>query len=320
MKSAICTLFEGDYHYGVGALANSLYTHGFRGTIYAGYRGALPPWVGKNEKLESRKQKLETEGYVEFSPAEGLTIRFIPLATKIHFTNYKPDFMLEIWEKHCPQAEAMFYFDPDITIKCRWTFFEEWVQAGVAVCADVNPSMPANHPIRHAWKQFYTPHGIGFQRELAIYFNGGFLGLRRNCMGFLKCWQRLQELMAPEINGLQNVNLRDRTFLFCKTDQDALNIATMTSESPISPMGQDGMDFQHGGGGYVMSHALGGKKPWNKQFVRTVIRRAAPPSRADKQFFQYVEFPIRLYPPGVLRLKRLWLLTASFLGRFMRSM
>ena len=306
MNSAICTLFEGNYHYGVGALANSLYAHGYRGTLFAGYRGELPPWAAGGRV---------SDGITEFSPAEGLVLRFIPLATTVHLTNFKPDFMLSLWDKHCPQAQSLFYFDPDITVLCRWPFFEEWVQAGIGVCADVNPSMPANHPIRHAWRQFYLPHGITFHREPDHYFNGGFLGLRREQMEFLRCWQQLQELMTPEIGGLQNVNLRDRSYLFYKTDQDALNVAAMASECPISPLGQDGMDFQFGGGGYVMSHAVGGQKPWNKHFIRSLLLRRTPPSRADRMFFRHLQNPIRLYTPVGLAYKQFFLLAASFLGR-----
>jgi hypothetical protein len=310
MTSAVCTLFENHYCYGVGALANSLYAQGYRGTIYAGYRGDLPPWAaGGNAR----------DGLTEFSPAEGLRLCFIPLDTKVHLTNYKPDFMLSLWEKHCPQAESLFYFDPDITVIGPWTFFEAWVGAGVALCADVNPAMPPNHPLRHAWKKFYQPQGIVFRREPELYFNGGFIGLGRAQMEFLRCWQTVQELMAPEIAGLQNVNVRDRTYLFHKTDQDALNVAAMASESPISPLGQDGMDLQPGGGGYVMSHAVGGKKPWKKQFLRSIFRDGWAPSRADRNYFRHVESPIRLYPPPRLANKRLFLLVACFLGRFINK-
>jgi hypothetical protein len=309
MTSSVCTLFEGDYHYGVGALSNSLYAHGYRGTMYAGYRGPLPPWA-----VDCK----EFDGFSEFSPAEGLTLRFIPLAPKVHFTNYKPDFMLEVWEKHCPEADALFYFDPDITIKCRWTFFEEWVGAGVAVCQDINGSMADNHPIRHAWRKLLQPGGLVFRNCFDNYFNGGFVGLCADDHNFLSDWQRVQSLMQKCGADFQSIGVGDRTFPFTCRDQDALNITCMVTRQKISPVGPDGMDFQRGGG-YIMSHAVGRLKPWDKSFIRLVFLRAAPPTLADKGFFRHLKFPIRPYKPAVLLFNRLRVLVASFLGRFARN-
>ena len=157
MNSAICTLFEGDYHYGVGALVNSLHRHGYRGIVWAGYRGVLPRWASPVRK---------TADYLEFDVGDGCMIRFLTAVTERHLTNHKPEFMLDVWHHRCPDAASLFYFDPDIVIKCAWAFFEEWTAYGVAVCEDVNSPMPASHPIRHAWRRSCTQDGVLLPRVL----------------------------------------------------------------------------------------------------------------------------------------------------------
>jgi hypothetical protein len=283
MTSAICTLFEGDYHYGLGAFANSLYARSFRGTIFAGYRGPLPPWTVGGKVFD---------GFTEFSPAAGLTLRFIPLTTKIHLTNHKPDFMLEVWDKHCPEAGAMFYFDPDITIKCRWTFFEEWVQGGAALCEDVNSPMPSSHPIRNAWRDYYGKLGRKLKNSLDIYVNGGFLGLSLEQKGFLEEWRQIQREMSPAAGDLMDWVLHDRTFKFCFTDQDALNIALMDTARPFSLSGKDGMDIDRMG--YLMSHSLGTNKPWRRNYLWERLSKGFAPGPADKNFWANSSQPIRI--------------------------
>ncbi len=307
MTTAICTLFEKDYHMGLGAWANSLYAHGYRGTIYAGCRGPLPPWL---------REQPDANGFTEFVPAEGLTLRFIPLTTKLHLTNYKPDFMREVWEKHCSQSEALFYFDPDIVILCRWAFFEEWIEAGVAVCQDVNGWMPDNHPIRHGWRKQLQPGGLVFRNTLETYFNGGFVGLRTEDRSFLEDWQRVQTLMQNCGVDFDVIGFGDRTYPFTCRDQDALNITCMVTARKISPMGQDGMDFQPGGGGYVMSHAAGGTKPWRKNMLANLITKGSGPSRADKGFYAFVQHPIRVFTGGAYLWRKFDLMLASAIGRF----
>ena len=154
--TAICTLFEGNYHYGVGALTNSLYHHGFQGVVWAGYRGALPNWA----------QSLKVgQGYQEFSVAEDFLIRFVELTTPKFLNNCKPDFMLNLWENYCPDVEALFYFDPDVVNKCRWGFCEEWVTEGIALCEDGYPEMAFNHPRRLGWLRFAESHGYTCQKS-----------------------------------------------------------------------------------------------------------------------------------------------------------
>jgi hypothetical protein len=44
--------------------------------------------------------------------------------------------MRRVFDQFLQPEDILSYFDPDITIKCRWSFFEEWVQNGLALVED----------------------------------------------------------------------------------------------------------------------------------------------------------------------------------------
>lgn len=302
MSSVICTLFEGDYHLGLGAFVNSLFAQGYRGAILAGYRGPLPPWA---------KDLQQKDGYSEFKVAEGLCIRFFALETTVHLTNYKPDFMLQVWEKYCPEAESLFYFDPDITIKCRWSYFEEWIQGGVALCEDINSPVPTSHPLRNAWRAYYQKFGRKLANAQDIYVNGGFVGVSRERKAFLNEWQAVQREMAPAAGNFKGWGLGDRTFAFFNTDQDALNITLMDTSLPVSLSGKDGMDLIVGG--YIMSHALGPRKPWRRRYLWERFSKGISAEFVDKAYWSNVKYPIAVYSPVRRMLARIDLYgTAAF--------
>ncbi len=305
MNSAVCTLFEGDYYYGVGALVNSLYKHGFRGVIWAGYRGALPPWV---------KNIQQYTHYQEFEVAEGCCIRFIAVSTRAHLTNYKPAFMLDLWGNYCPDADELFYFDPDIVVKCRWSFFMEWAYRGVALCQEVsNQYWPVDHPIRLMLRDFAEANGFTCYRSSSQYFNGGFIGVHKKFRSFLELWVELIQKAQDEGGNVQEFNLGDITKLFNSLDQDTLYLASTISEYPLSTLGSEGMDFVSGG--FTMSHAVGSAKPWRKHMLREAVVGNAPTS-ADKGYWQHTKVPISLYSASMRIFKIVDLRCGAGLGRF----
>lgn len=307
MKSDVCTLFEGDYHYGVGALANSLYKHGYRGVIWAGYRGSLPPWAKQIERCDK---------YSEYHVAEGCVIRFVRLSTSIHFANYKPNFMLDLWTNYCLDTEAFFYFDPDIVIKTRWSFYEEWVSRGVALCEDmVYARMSSDHPIRLSWVDFAQSKGYDCHRRLDRYFNSGFIGVRKDLQSVLSVWQDLTEQLPSIGVDLNTFMPGDRSHSFYAVDQDTLNLSAMVTQHPLSTIGPEGMDFS--GGGFTMSHAFG-VKPWRKQFARSAISGFAP-TLPDKQFLANTRTPINLYSPARRAQMQINVRSGAALGRFIRK-
>jgi hypothetical protein len=313
MNTIICTLFEKHYHYGLAALTNSLYHHGFRGSIYAGYRGSLPEWCS-NAK-DSHNDTWPNCRVLDV--AKDLQIYFLPLDTDFHLTNYKPFFMLRLLNHLRKDAEAIAYFDPDIVVKCQWIFFENWMCAGVALVHEITANdMPATHPIRRQWEDVITKCNRKLTRNLTSYINGGFCGVHKLNEEFLHLWADVMNTAIKhyDLNPAKFMP-SDRTHLFFATDQDALNIAAMCSRFPISEIGPEGMDLAYGG--WTMSHAVGSPKPWKKKFILSALK-GNPPSLTDRSYWLYVEGPVSCYSSVTIKLKRLSILIAAFIGRFYR--
>lgn len=296
-RPLVCTLFEGDYHLGAAALINSLHAAGFAGTVVCGHRDPPPPWAAAARRL-----------------APALDVHCVPVATTIHLTNHKPAFLRAVWRTH-PAAESLYYFDPDIVVKAPWTVLARWARDGLALVEDVNANLPSGHPYRLAWCDFLARHGVTARRTLERYYNAGFLGLPRAHAALLDQWEDILTLAAAEIGGLDTLKHGAPEALFHTPDQDALNLALLLNTAPLHTAGPEAMDFLPGG--HLLAHAAGGTKPWRGGFLHAALR-GRPPGLAQKAFFAHVAGPLPVFPPALLRRRRLALRAAALIGRFYR--
>jgi len=310
----VCTLFEKHYHFGVAALINSLYKNGFRGDFFCGFKGDFPPWAISAVDNQSIKWK----GAKSMTINEGLLVHFLPLQVGCHLANYKADFMLGLIEGAGSEVEGIAYFDPDIIVKCKWEFYEKWMDYGVALVHEVTSNdMPASHPVRKGWEEVAEKCNLGINRSLTSYINSGFCGVSKKNYEFLVLWSFLTEVAIKDyrVDATQFMP-NDRTHLFFACDQDALNVAAMCTSAELSEIGPEGMDFTYGG--WTMSHAIGSPKPWKKKFLLSALK-GEPPSLADKGFWQNAETPIPAYSSFLVKNKQMQISMASFLGRFYRK-
>ncbi|MGA3131718.1 MAG: hypothetical protein ABSD59_13010 [Terracidiphilus sp.] len=305
----ICTLFEGDYHLGLAAFVNSLVRAGYKGTVWAGYRGALPPWIGQLERIESHNAD-------EFRVTDNVRVVFLKLTTTIHLTNYKPEFMLNLLENEARDCRYLWYFDPDIFLLASWPFFRNWQSHGVALCQEiVDNELPADAPLRKEWMKLAAGIGFADPRPVNHYHNAGMVGVPAEHCRFLREWKRLIELEESLGYDLKYTGHGSREMPFNMSDQDALNIAIMYTKCPLTTLGPQGMGFIFGAS-MVMYHAVG-QKPWRGSFLLRALK-GMPPSGAMKFFLAQVDEPIRPYSPLQLRSKRLACSLATLIGRFYR--
>ena len=301
----ICTLFEGDYHLGAAVLLNSIVRSGFQGLFWIGYRGSLPPWTGQLEKT----------GKGQYRVGDAL-IAFEAIENASHFTQFKPEFMRSLFDRGIA-TQNLWYFDPDITVRCQWEFYQRWIQFGVCLCQDITMgTMPSNHPIRREWmvaaKESDWAAPVSTQER---YYNGGFVALHADYREFLATWIAAMKLANSAGVDPHQLQHGTRANTFYSTDQDALNIAAMYSNCPLSAIGPEAMGFTPGG--FTMYHTVGGKKPWRKKFLSSALT-GDPPWNGDKHFLECSDGPIHPYSAGQLKSMRRAANWGTLIGRFYR--
>lgn len=303
----VCTLYEGHYDCGVGSLINSLHRSGFAGTIYIGYRGAKPFWLGQCQAGADADS---------FRIEPGIELRLVPLTTDWHLANYKPQFMQQVLRLAGSDPVQIYYFDPDIVVFCSWAFIREWAQDAVALVTDINGPFPSTHPLRLIWRRFFAGKDLPMNhRQLEVYINSGFIGLPSSCLRMLDEWIAFQDQAFAAIGSKDSYHNHDRTYIFHTPDQDMLNAALERCDCPISVISADAMDFVPGG--YVMSHAIGQPKPWRKKFILQALG-GRPPTLPDKRFLAVMERPLRLFSPGMMAWKLISARVGAMIGRFLR--
>lgn len=317
MTFAICTLFEKDYHHGVAALVNSLARNGFEGRIYAGYRGPLPEWAAAAKPAAMK----------DWPDARALDIGqrcllvFLPMQTSAHFTNVKPDFMLQLLGDEALGVSYLFYLDPDICLAEKWQYLADWATCGVALCEDVNSPVGAHHPRRIGWRRYFGERGLPLSFRGDTYVNGGCVGIARADVRFLENWRSLMQHMAGAIGDLRAAKIeggqqfRESGFASCFdcSDQDALNAAMeMTDGVTYSILPQAAMAFVPGP--VVMPHALGPRKPWRRRYLRDALA-AWSPTLADRVFWQNADGPLRSMSARRIAGKRFTLAAAAAIAR-----
>jgi hypothetical protein len=289
MSASITTLFEaGPYEAGVASLLNSLLRAGFDGRVWCGVRGPIPPWLMPDE--------------VKRSVGDQIDVRAVSIDPDRHLALYKPHFMMSIAREE-PSATSVMYFDPDIVVKCEWDFVERWAARGIATVVDMLTTMPASSPIRAEWLELCDRLGITLRESAAtldVYCNSGFVGVSRDCLGFLELWCEVIDVaMAGRQSPTDKVVPRPGGTM---RDQDSFNIALMAWAEKACVMGPEAMDFIPG---EVFSHAnVRPAKPWAGHFVRRALM-GRPPGRADRQYLLYRGGPFD--PPGRWRMRRQFL-------------
>ena len=280
--SVCLTLYEGDYDWGVGVLANSLFKCGFRGTLFVGYRGGLPRWLPRDFHAIRR-----------WDIRDGFQVSFFELPETIGIHQLKPFAMIRVLDELAPDTDKLFLFDADIIALANWAYFEALAdKAAVIVLDHWFPRVSMAHPWREAWRKLC--HDAGFPiRDFEDCHISAFLGVPRSWRSLVDAWWRLtRKLHEQRPDIVQHFKPGDRmTDPFHGTDQDLLAAAVMATDVPVCSLGPEALGFT--GHPNTMLHPCGAK-PWKGSTLFHLLRQGIKPDLYTRNYFRYLKTPIEV--------------------------
>lgn len=273
----LTSLAEDGYFLGLSALINSVVKNGtYVDKIVIGYRGNLPSWLPSLRETKNGKT---------CNLQSGLVMDFVFLESNLHMVHEKPKWFKYLTDVLEPEATEFYFFDSDIVILNRMSFFGDWLNEGVAVCEDVNNEMSYNHPIRKQWIKLAEEAGlIIVNKQINHYYNSGFLAWRRENSAFIDEWVKSFNVISRKSGDMQQFRVHDRTHTVLSANQDSLNLAIMITNETVSTIGPEAMGFRYGLS--LMSHPIG-DKPWKRSFI-TEFFDGIPPRVSDVYFWENV--------------------------------
>ncbi|AEU36887.1 hypothetical protein [Granulicella mallensis] len=300
----VCTLWEKDHHKGVATLVNSLVRFGYRGRVWTGYKGDLPAWAAGGVT--------QADTYI-FSTGSGVEVVFVKVPTDLHFAQYKPTWMLRVLEEFEPDAQGVYYFDPDMFVVGAWTFFERWLTFGIAACEDVGYPFNPNHPLALGWRAYASQLGYTHWNEINAYFNSGLVGVSREMRSFLRLWDEVMNAIRRDFGAIEGMRTPARTDLFHRPGQDGFTLATYLTTHPVSWVGPDGMAFERGE--WLTVHAYL-RKPWRRKVLLDLLVSGEKPDRGARLYWELAGAPIQVESAARIRRHRWLVPLAAFLSRF----
>jgi hypothetical protein len=299
-----CTICNGRYWWGAGALANSLYSKGFRGDIWIGYTGELPEWLLRSGPSTGGRYLI----------SDGLHIVVHELSNLCHVAHQKPNLMISILDS-VPEATAVAFFDADMVAVAPFDFFESWIENSIGLVLDHGgaPYLHEEHPWRKVWASMITNEGWKV-RKSSQYFQSAFCGVPREHRVFLERWAIIIARAHDKYPGWsQSLVIGDRSHPFHILDQDAMAAAVMATESPLVVMGVEALG--NGRPSYLAQHIRVHFKPWDFRFVRRALAGWGPTDPYDTLFLRHCRGPINLLSSSELRRRELELKIGKLISR-----